>query len=66
MRPDFAPVELGDEGKEAPDGGVNVGGQGGDRDGKCVVVQMNEFIRHRRLEGSHEYTNSKWRVKSEL
>ena len=58
--PHLAPIELGDEGEEAPGGGVDMGGQGGDRCGKCVVVQMCEFIRNRRLEGKHEHTNGKW------
>ena len=66
MGPHFAPVEFADEGKQAPGGGVDVGGQGGDRGGKRIVVQMREFIRNRRLEGRHEYATSKWRLESEL
>ena len=64
--PHFAPVELGDEGEEAPGCSVDVGGQGGDRGGKCVVVQMSEFNRHCRLEGSHEYTIGELREESKL
>ena len=43
--PDLAAVELGDEGKEAVGGGVNVGGEGGDGSGKGVVVHRGEIVR---------------------
>ena len=51
--PDLAAVELGDEGKQAVGGGVDVGGESGDGSGKRVVVHGGEVIRGEGVCNSH-------------
>ena len=51
--PDFAAVELGDEGKQPVRGGVDVGGEGGDGSGQGVVVHGGEVIRGEGVCNSH-------------
>ena len=51
--PDFAAVELGDEGEKAVRGGVDVGGESGDGSGEDVVVHGGEIIVDERVESSH-------------
>ena len=52
--PDLAAVELGDEGKEAVRGGMNVGGEGGDGGGERVVVHGGEIVGGGGVNGGHE------------
>ena len=51
--PDLAAVELGDEGEEAPGGGVDVGGKGGDGDGEGIVVHGGEIVGGDGVNGGH-------------
>ena len=51
--PDFAAVELGDEGKQTVGGGVDVGGEGGDRGGEGVVIHGGEIVRRDGMSSSH-------------
>ena len=42
--PDFAAVELGDEGEQATGGGVDMGGKCGDGSSQRVVVHGGEVV----------------------
>ena len=51
--PDFAAVELGDEGEKAVRGGVDVGGKCGDGGGEGVVVHGGKVIRRKGVQVGH-------------
>ena len=53
VSPDLAAVELGNEGKKAVCGGVDVGGEGGDGGGKGVVVHGGEIVSGDGVDGGH-------------
>ena len=51
--PDLAAVELGDEDKQPVRGGMDVGGEGGDRGGEGVVVHGGEIVGGDGVKGGH-------------
>ena len=51
--PELAAVELGDEDKETPSGGVDVGGEGGDGGGESVVVHGGKVVREGSMGNGH-------------
>ena len=51
--PDLAAVELGNEDEKAVGGSVNVGSEGGDGGGECVVVHGGEIVRYDGIWSGH-------------
>ena len=51
--PDFAAVELADEGKQPVRGGMDVGGESGDGGGQGVVVHGGEIVGGDGVKGDH-------------
>lgn len=61
--PDLTVVELGDEDEEAVGGGVDVGGEGGDGGGECVVVHACRVVR---IDGERRYHGGRARGRRKM